>query len=507
MAWFRVAAPCRPATRARLTAAGLRDADAADVDGRAVAADEPGVVLLTDPHAAPDRARLADSPGRVLVALAPGVDVDPWSLLACGAADVVHLTGDDLRPVLDRLRRWQDVDELVRAEARRAGAIGTSSAWRLFLRDLVEVARWSTAPVLLLGETGAGKEVAAHIVHRVDLRRREHELVLLDCTTVVPTLSGSEFFGHEKGAFTGATTAHEGAFARADGGTLFLDEVGELPAALQAALLRVVQEGTYQTVGGTRRRRTDFRLVAATHRDLRTEGFRADLYHRLAATTLRVPPLRERPDDVLPLFRHFLAEQRLGGDVAAVRAAVRHRPSVEAGGDEAEDAPEVSREVADALRGHDWPGNVRELRQLAARVAARHVGDGPVTPGDLPPEDRPVRAVTAPTVTAPAVTAPAVTAPAVTAPAVTAPHPSSLTAGTPWESGLESAVREALSAGVGLQELKARTADVATRVALDVGGGTVAAARLLGVSRRALGYRTAARARPQPTDPSSDASS
>ncbi|MBO3095182.1 sigma-54-dependent transcriptional regulator [Cellulomonas dongxiuzhuiae] len=487
MAWFRVAAPCDAATRARLTAAGLRDADAADADGRGVAPDEPGVVLLTDPHAAPDPARLAERPGRVLVALAPGVDVDPWSLLACGAADVVHLTGGDLRPVLDRLSRWQDVDELVRAEARRAGAIGTSSAWRLFLRDLVEVARWSTAPVLLLGETGAGKELAAHIVHRVDLRRRERELVLLDCTTVVPTLSGSEFFGHEKGAFTGAATAHEGAFARADGGTLFLDEVGELPAALQAALLRVVQEGTYQTVGGTRRRRTDFRLVAATHRDLRTEGFRADLYHRLAATTLRVPPLRERRDDVLPLFRHFLAEQRLGGDVAAAR----HRPSVEARG-RAADAPEVSREVADALRGHDWPGNVRELRQLAARVAARHVGDGPVTPGDLPPEDRPVRAVTAPTVTAPT---------------VTAPHPSSLTAGSPWESGLESAVRGALSAGVGLQELKARTADVATRVALDVGGGTVAAARLLGVSRRALGYRTAAQARPQPTDPSSDASS
>ncbi|MBO3089546.1 sigma 54-interacting transcriptional regulator [Cellulomonas dongxiuzhuiae] len=482
MAWFRVAAPCDPATRARLTAAGLRDADAADADGRGVAPDEPGVVLLTDPHAAPDPARLAERPGRVLVALAPGVDVDPWSLLACGAADVVHLTGGDLRPVLDRLSRWQDVDELVRAEARRAGAIGTSSAWRLFLRDLVEVARWSTAPVLLLGETGAGKELAAHIVHRVDLRRRERELVLLDCTTVVPTLSGSEFFGHEKGAFTGAATAHEGAFARADGGTLFLDEVGELPAALQAALLRVVQEGTYQTVGGTRRRRTDFRLVAATHRDLRTDGFRADLYHRLAATTLRVPPLRERRDDVLPLFRHFLAEQRLGGDVAAAR----HRSSVEARGGAA-DAPEVSREVADALRGHDWPGNVRELRQLAARVAARHVGDGPVTPGDLPPEDRPVRAVTAPT--------------------VTAPHPSSLTAGSPWESGLESAVRGALSAGVGLQELKARTADVATRVALDVGGGTVAAARLLGVSRRALGYRTAAQARPQPTDPSSDASS
>ena len=479
MAWFRVPAPGRRPLRARLTAAGLRDA----TDDADLPADEPGVVVLSRAQDVVDPACLAHRPGRVVVALAPGVDVDPWSLLACGAADVVRLGGDDLGPVLDRLTRWQDVDVLVRAEAARTGVVGVSPAWQLFVRDLVEVAHWSSAPVLLVGETGVGKEVAAHVVHRVDARRRERELVLLDCTTVVPTLAGSEFFGHEKGAFTGATTAHEGAFARADGGTLFLDEVGELPPVLQAALLRVVQEGTYQTVGGTRRRRTDFRLVAATNRDLRADGFRADLYHRLAATTLRVPPLRERRDDVLPLFRHFLAEQRARGGGGPAR-----RPAGGGPGRPRDDGPELSPEVADALCRHDWPGNVRELRQLAVRVAARHVGDGPVTPGDLPPEDRPRAAVAA----------------------VTAPGPAVVpqdVPGVPWEHGLEGAVRDALRAGVGLKELKARTADLATRVALDVGGGTLAAARLLGVSRRALDYRTAAQDRPQPTEPSSDTSS
>ncbi|UZN03467.1 sigma 54-interacting transcriptional regulator [Cellulomonas sp. S1-8] len=498
MAWFRVTSSCAPTVRARLSAAGLHDA----TDDPVGPTGEPGVVVLADARAAFDPRRLGGDAGRVLVALAPGVDVDPWYLLAGGAADVVHLLDDDLGPVLERLRRWQDVDALVRSEAQRAGMVGASPAWQRFLRDLVEVARWSTAPVLLVGETGAGKEVAAHVVHQVDARRRERELVLLDCTTVVPTLAGSEFFGHEKGAFTGATTAHEGAFARADGGTLFLDEVGDLPPALQAALLRVVQEGTYQTVGGTRRRRTDFRLVAATHRDLRADGFRADLYHRLAATTLRVPSLRERPDDVLPLFRHFLSEQRARGAPGA-SAAVRRAAAVPRdAGAPRDDGPEVSPEVVDALRGHDWPGNVRELRQLAVRVAARHVGDGPVTPGDLPPEDRPAPA------SAPHGIAPhGIATDGIATDGISAPHRALPEGDAPWESGLETAVRDALSAGVGLKELKARTADVATRVALDVGGGTLAAARMLGVSRRALDYRTAGQARPASTGPSSDASS
>ncbi|WP_421741635.1 sigma 54-interacting transcriptional regulator [Cellulomonas sp.] len=458
MAWFRLASSPRSAPlRARLLAAGLRDADARTPEASTEGA--PGVVVLAEASTLGGPVWPADASGRVLVAALPGVRVDPWGLLARGAADVVHLDGDDdLAPVLDRLTRWEAVDRLVTSGEVTATSVGTSTRWRDFLRELVEVARFSRSPVLLTGETGVGKEVAARLVHRLDPRRSGGDLVLIDCTTVVPTLAGSEFFGHERGAFTGATAAHEGAFARADGGTLFLDEVGELPTGLQAALLRVVQEGTYQTVGGTHRRRTDFRLVAATHRDLQADGFRADLYHRLAASHLHVPPLRARREDVVPLFRYFLAEQCADGR-----------------------APDVVPEVAAALEEREFPGNVRELRQVAARVAARHVGEGPVTPGDLPPEDRPVGSTD------------------------DSPGPADR-----WERGLEGAVRDALRAGVGLKELKARTADVATRAALDIAGGSGAAAHLLGVSRRALDYRTAALERDhaaRSTDPSSEASS
>ena len=153
---------------------------------------------------------------------------------------------------------------------------------------------------------------------------RQGPFITLDCTTVVPTLAGSEFFGHERGAFTGAVAARDGAFALADGGTLFLDEVGELPPALQAELLRVVQEGAYKRVGGNRWQRTRFRLVSATHRDLAQEAaadrFRHDFLYRIAPWRCPLPPLRERPDDVLVLARHFL--ERLDGTAPPLDPAV-----------------------------------------------------------------------------------------------------------------------------------------------------------------------------------------
>ena len=183
-----------------------------------------------------------------------------------------------------------------------------------------------------------------------------------------PSLSGGEFFGHEKGAFTGAGTARDGAFALADGGTLFLDEVGELRLDLQAELLRVLQERAYKRVGGSRWQTTDFRLVCATHRDLPrmvgTGEFRADLYHRLAANLVRLPRLGDRPGDVLPLARAFLTEQ-LGA------------------------VPPFDRAVERFLHERAYPGNVRELRQLMARIAVRYCGEGPLTIGTVPVDDRP----------------------------------------------------------------------------------------------------------------------
>jgi transcriptional regulator with GAF, ATPase, and Fis domain len=193
--------------------------------------------------------------------------------------------------------------------------------------------------------------------------------VILDCTTIVPELSGSEFFGHERGAFTGAFTSRDGAFALANGGSLFLDEVGELPMGLQSQLLRVVQEHTYKRVGGNVWQHTDFRLICATNRDLLqcvTRGeFRADLYYRIADWVINMPPLRERREDILPLARHFLQKLRHENELPILDAPVR-----------------------DYLLRRDYPGNVRDLRQLVARITFRHVGPGPVTVGDIPEEER-----------------------------------------------------------------------------------------------------------------------
>ena len=184
--------------------------------------------------------------------------------------------------------------------------------WIQALEELIEAARFGHAPLLIHGESGTGKEMAARLVHTLDPRPDKGQLVVVDCTTIVPTLAGSELFGHAKGAFTGALSPRRGALALADGGTLFLDEIGELPLTLQSELLRVIQEGTYKPVGSDKWERTRFRLVTATNRDLaamQSNGaFRADLYHRVSAIAVRLPALRERKDDIAVLARHFLAE-------------------------------------------------------------------------------------------------------------------------------------------------------------------------------------------------------
>ena len=224
--------------------------------------------------------------------------------------------------------------------------------------------------------------------------------------------------------------------------------MGELPAELQAALLRVVQERAFKRVGGSRWQGTSFRLVAATNRDLLAEQaagrFRRDLYFRLAAATVRLPPLRDRTEDVVPLFRHFFEQARGDGPCPGIHPA-----------------------VITLLMQRQYPGNVRDLRQLALRVAARHVGAGPVTPGDIPPDDRPAYRQT-PTET----------------------NTNALD-GNPdaWSAGLERAVRSALRAGAGLKELKSRVPEMAVRIAREETDGLGAAAKMLGVSRRAMDYR------------------
>src|SRR5256714_10745558 len=221
--------------------------------------------------------------------------------------------------------------------------------------ELLRRAAPSLLPVTILGESGTGKEVAARAVHDLSLRGGG-PFVPLNCGAISRELAEAELFGHEKGSFTGAVTSAPGAFGAADGGTLFLDEIGDLPLSLQVKLLRALEAGEVKPVGAPRPRRIDVRVVCATHRDLRAEvrrgAFREDLYYRLCGLVVRLPPLRERPGDILPLAEHFLA---LEGD--GVRRS-------------------LSADARAALCVHPWPGNARELRHVVQLAVV--LSDSPV---------------------------------------------------------------------------------------------------------------------------------
>ena len=220
------------------------------------------------------------------------------------------------------------------------------------------------ASVLISGESGTGKELVARMIHLAS-QRRDAGFVAVNCAAIPENLMESELFGHEKGAFTGATQARPGKFELAAGGTLFLDEIGELPLALQAKLLRVLQERTFERLGGRREIRADVRIVAATNRDLgaeiREKRFREDLYYRLNVFPIHLPPLRERRDG-LPILTEYLvlrAAQQIGRAVSHVE-------------------PEVHAAFAD----YDWPGNIRELQNVIERAVI--LSSGRITLSDLP---------------------------------------------------------------------------------------------------------------------------
>ncbi|MBM4280483.1 MAG: sigma 54-dependent Fis family transcriptional regulator [Deltaproteobacteria bacterium] len=225
------------------------------------------------------------------------------------------------------------------------GAVGASPAMRAVFSRLERVAK-TDATVLIHGETGTGKEVVAWSLYEAS-RRKDQPFVVLDCGSIARTLIESELFGHEKGAFTGADKRRIGAFERAQGGTLFLDELGELDLELQPKLLRALERREIQRLGGDKPMAVDVRIIAATHRDLRTMvargEFREDLYYRLAVVTLELPPLRERREDVPLLVDHFL--KALGADRAALPAGAIER-----------------------FVEHDWPGNARELKNAVERA-------------------------------------------------------------------------------------------------------------------------------------------
>jgi anaerobic nitric oxide reductase transcription regulator len=244
--------------------------------------------------------------------------------------------------------------ELGRDAERRAGGeiLGTSPAIEAVRRE-IDIVGHTDMTVLVLGETGVGKELVARAVHAAS-RRRDDPLIHVNCAALPESVAESELFGHVRGAFTGAAADRAGKFEVADRGTLLLDEVGELPQSVQPKLLRALQTGEIQRVGDDRAHHVDVRIVAATNRDLEAEvragRFRADLFHRLFAFPLRVPPLRERRDDVPLLAGYFLDRARRHLGLGPVRLAPGAR---------------------DALRAAEWPGNVRELENVLGRAVLR----------------------------------------------------------------------------------------------------------------------------------------
>ncbi len=238
-----------------------------------------------------------------------------------------------------------------------ATLVGNSPVMRQIHRLVTKMGR-TRFPVLILGETGTGKEVVARAIHNTEGRG---PFVVVDCSSLVGPLMESELFGYAKGAFTGAHNQKLGLLDAANGGTAFFDEVGELPLEMQQKLLRVLQEKEFRAVGGLAQRNSDFRVIAATNRDLAKEveagRFRQDLYYRLNVMRLRLAPLRDRKEDVPALLLHFL--NRYGNG---------HR---------------ISTEAMDSLRNHDWPGNIRELEHTVQQMVAMNSGPW-ITPADLP---------------------------------------------------------------------------------------------------------------------------
>jgi formate hydrogenlyase transcriptional activator len=249
------------------------------------------------------------------------------------------------------------LDEEIRSEEDFEGVVGKSSTLRQLL-EMVKTVAPSNSTVLLLGETGTGKELIARAIHNRS-GRRERTLVKVNCAAIPTGLLESELFGHERGAFTGAIAQKVGRLELADGGSLFLDEIGDIPLELQPKLLRVLQEREFERLGSTRTKKVDVRVVAATHRDLETmivdKQFRSDLYYRLNVFPITIPPLRERPEDIPLLVQHFVQQTARNMNKAI---------------------DTISIDTMEAMTQYSWPGNIRELENVIERAVI--LSPGPV---------------------------------------------------------------------------------------------------------------------------------
>lgn len=364
----------------------------------------------------------------------------PWQLINIGVCDVLCIKQKLVfKKIASKLKRHQSVLEILNSPTIDTKIIGKSDKLRSLLYRLIEIGMYSKSSTLIMGENGTGKEEMAKLIHEADNRPNKGEFVISDCASIVPELSGSEFFGHERGAFTNAIQSREGFFSQAHNGTLFLDEIGELPLRLQGELLRVTQEGLYKKVGGNQWKRTSFRLICATNRNIekliRAGKFRKDLYYRITTNTIKVPPLSERSEDIALLIRHF------------VKSALKTDQKIE-----------LEKNLLSFLIAREYPGNIRELKHLVARIMIHYPGEGPLTIGDLPTED--------------------------------------VLGNEYYEEGfnsnlrLSSLINKAISKGMNLKEIKEITASIAIEVVLDqVKGNISKAAKKLGVTNRTLQLR------------------
>ncbi|MCY1279895.1 Nitric oxide reductase transcription regulator NorR2 [compost metagenome] len=291
------------------------------------------------------------------------IDLDSLAAFASLAAATV-MASERINLLTRRVEDERHLAEVYKEAAgqqRPRELIGQSAVHRKLLEEIALVGN-SELTVLIGGETGVGKELVAEAIHAASPRARQ-PLISINCAALPDSLVESELFGHVRGAFSGALSERSGKFELADGGTLFLDEVGELPLAVQAKLLRVLQSGQLQRVGSDREHRVDVRVLAATNRDLagevRAGRFRADLYHRLSVYPLQVPPLRERGRDVLLLAGYFLEQNRARIGLRSLR---------------------LDAAAQKALLAYDWPGNVRELEHLIGRAALKALAQHPERP-------------------------------------------------------------------------------------------------------------------------------
>ena len=362
----------------------------------------PDLVVLDRDAVAAQLLRSDASPGLVIrngvrgldtspilsVALESGQDLPPVLVLcdAAGEQKIKALGEPALRAVrfpLDKASLHRTLDALTRPadgdvaivfgegdppEQHFGCLVGESGPMQRVYRMLEKVAR-TDSTCLITGESGTGKELAAQIVHQLS-KRAGRGFVPVNCGAIPENLLESEFFGHKRGAFTGAVAEHKGRFEMADQGTLFLDEIGEMQLPLQVKLLRALQTGDIQPVGATKTKKVDVRVVAATNRDLEAgmaEGnFREDLYYRLAIIPVMMPPLRTRPEDIPLLVRHLVD-------------LINRRSECPVSG--------ISRGALDALGAYDWPGNIRELRAALERMVVM-ADDQSLGVDDLPPKVR-----------------------------------------------------------------------------------------------------------------------